>query len=97
MTIKNKYGKICINKISGYWCLDYLYIEPECRGQGHADELMRKALDKCNCRPLYLFACCEFGANYKRLIKFYKRYGFKEERQLRSSDVPFNYNMILWS
>lgn len=94
--VEREYGKIYINKISGFWCLEYLYVNPGQRGNGYAKALVEEALRKCGNRPIYLFASAEFGSNYNRLCKFYKQFGFVKEKQEKNSAVPFNYNMVLW-
>lgn len=96
MKIEREYGKVYINKISGYWCLEYLYVKPEYRGKGYAKLLMTSILKQCKNRPIYLFTSAEFGSNYNRLCKFYKQFGFEKEKQTKDSPVPFNYNMVLW-
>lgn len=95
MIIKLAHGFANVEKNNFGSYLHLVMVDPEYRGKGVATKLMNKVLDKAP-RPIYLLTDCGMGSDMDRLIDFYKRFGFKCQKQKKSEGYPYNYNMVLY-
>ena len=95
MTITRKGGYVKLERVRGYgWYLTKLWVDREHRGKGVARMLMRAVVRQCGDRPIYLLASSEYGTSLDFLYRFYGEYGFNFVPRPRSSDFPYNYNMV---
>lgn len=95
MKIKLAHGFANVEKNSFGSYLHLLMVDPEHRGQGTATKLMNKVINTCP-RPIYLLTDGEFGSDSQRLIEFYSRFGFIQQKQRKRDSYPYNFNMVLY-
>jgi ribosomal protein S18 acetylase RimI-like enzyme len=94
MVIKTDHGFLLANKLPGHgWEITAIRVDSEYQGQGIGTKLMQEALKKIG-RPVFLFATPEWGSNYKRLVKFYKSFGFELFKDKHGDLFPHKFNMI---
>lgn len=93
MKIKRAHGSVEMEYLKcGGTYLHSIVVDPEWRSAGYGSRLLELALEKARL-PVYLLASGELGGDAERLIKWYKRFGFKKKR---GHDVGYNYNMVRW-
>ena len=87
--VNNEFGYVDVevheNEITEekYVKIDYLYVNENCRKQGHGEELLDQAIDyaKTFNLPVYIVAC-EFNEDVIELadlVEFYESMGFEVE------------------
>jgi GNAT superfamily N-acetyltransferase len=95
MKIEMTEGFIEINEIDkteeGYenldgFVIDLLFVKPECRKQGFARNLLKKAYEYAGEKTIYLVACPkEKNISFSELVDFYMSEGF----DIENADMPY--------
>ena len=76
MKIKRAHGSVELEFLKcGGTYLHSIEVDPDWRGRGYGDWLLKKALSAA-VLPVYLLASPELGGDPDLLVKWYKRHGF---------------------